>query len=78
MYQRTAASSGSPTAQCDDADDILISEGVPLSSNADLVFLSSERCRQQFCFWLDLLCWECQRYCLYNLSNPIEFELLSP
>ena len=27
MYQRTAASSGSPTAQCDDADDILISGG---------------------------------------------------
>ena len=27
MYQRTANSSGSPTAQCDDADDILISGG---------------------------------------------------
>ena len=27
MYQRTAASSGSPTTQCDDADDILISGG---------------------------------------------------
>ena len=27
MYQRTASSSGSPTAQCDDANDILISGG---------------------------------------------------
>ena len=27
MYQRTANSSGSPTAQCDDADDILVSGG---------------------------------------------------